>query len=95
MSYIDIVDLTGFIYNLQSVVTHGKNKKTLRISKKVVKDQTGCMEIVLFSSVIDKVSNNTCYDFKKKWECRNSRACVFKSQRKAELYQKMKVSRYL
>lgn len=66
MSYIDIVDLTGFIYNLQSVVIHGKNKKTLRISKKVVKDQTGCMEIVLFSSVIDKVSNNTCYDFKKK-----------------------------
>ena len=65
MSYIDIVDLTGFIYSLQSVVTHGKNKKTLRISKKVVKDQTGCMEIVLFSSVIDKVSNNTCYDFKK------------------------------
>ena len=61
----DIVDLTGFMYNVQSVVTHEKDGKTLRISKKVVKDQTRSMEIVLFSSVIDEVSNNTCYDFKK------------------------------
>ena len=31
-----------------------------------MKDQIGSMEIVLlFSSVIDEVSNNTCYDFKK------------------------------
>ena len=29
------------------------------------KDETGSTEIVLFSSVIDKISNNHCYDFKK------------------------------
>ena len=57
-----IVDLTGFMYKVQSVVTHEKDGKTLRISKKVVKDQTRSMEIVLFSSVIDEVSNNTCYE---------------------------------
>ena len=55
----DIVDLTGFIYNLKSVVTHKKGGKSQRISKNVVKDQTGSMEIVLFSSVIDEVSNNS------------------------------------
>ena len=33
--------------------------------KRVVKDQTGSMEIVLFSSVKDKVSNSRCHAFKK------------------------------
>ena len=48
----------------------------LIIRREVVKDQTGRMEIVLFNSVIDKVSNNTCYDFKK-IEYRNSWTFVF------------------
>ena len=30
-----------------------------------MKDQSGNIEIVLFSSVIDKISNNNCYDLEK------------------------------
>ena len=36
-----------------------------RKEKRVVKDQAGSMEIVLFSSVKDKVSNSRCHAFKK------------------------------
>ena len=36
-----------------------------RKEKRVVKDQTGSMKIVLFSSVKDKVSNSRCHAFKK------------------------------
>ena len=35
------------------------------------------MEKVISSSVIDEVSNNTYYDFKKKWEYINTSTCVF------------------
>ena len=30
-----------------------------------MKDQTGSIEIAFFRSVIDKISNNNCYDLKK------------------------------
>ena len=56
------MDISGLIYNLQQETT--KKGAPLRIRKRIVKDQTGSMEIVLLSSVIDKISNN-CYDFKK------------------------------
>ena len=38
---------------------------TLLIRKEMIKDETGSIEIVLFNSLVDKVSNNTSYDFKK------------------------------
>ena len=53
----DIVDVTGFIYNLQPKETYKKDAKTLRIREGVV--------IVLFNPERDEVSNDTCYDFKK------------------------------
>ena len=37
----------------------------MRIRKVTMKDQTGSIEIAFFSSVIDKISNNNCYDLKK------------------------------
>ena len=40
-------------------------KKSLHIRKGMIRDQTGSIEIVLFSSLVDEVSNNTSYDFKK------------------------------
>lgn len=43
----------GFIYNLEPEVTHEKDGKTLRISKKDGKDQTRNMKVVRLSSVID------------------------------------------
>ena len=31
----------------------------------MIKDETGSIEIVLFNSLVDEVSNNTSYEFKK------------------------------
>ena len=61
----DIVDVTGLVYNLQTEAEHEKDGKPLRIRKGMIKDETGSIEIVLFSSIGDGVSNNTPYDFKK------------------------------
>ena len=44
---------------------HEKDGKPLPIQKEVTKDETGNIEIVLFSSLIDEVSSNTYYDFTK------------------------------
>ena len=59
------MDIFGLVYNLQQETTSQKEGAPLRIRKGIVKDQTGSIEIVFFSSVIDKKSNNNCYDFKK------------------------------
>ena len=61
----DIVDVTGLVYNLQTEVGHEKDGKPLRIRKRMIKDETGSIEIVIFSSLVDEVSNNTSYDFNK------------------------------
>ena len=61
----DIVDVTGLIYNLQTEAEHEKDGKPLRIRKGMIKNETESIEIVLFSSSVDEVSNNTPYDFKK------------------------------
>ena len=40
--------------------------ENLNLFKKgMIKNEIGSIEIVLFSSLVDKVSNNTSYDFKK------------------------------
>ena len=62
----DIVDISGLVYNLQQETTNQKEGAPFRIRKGIMKDQTGSIEIVLFSSVIDKISNNNrCCDLKK------------------------------
>ena len=53
------------LYNLKTEAEHGKDGKPLPIQKEVIKDETGNIEIVLFSSLIDEVSSNTSYDFTK------------------------------
>ena len=50
---------------MQTETEHKKDGKALRIRKGMTKNETGCTEIVLFSSLVDEVSNNTSYDFKK------------------------------
>ena len=60
-----MVDVTGLVYNLQTEAEHKKDGKPLRIRKTMIKDETGSIEIVLFSSLVDEVWNNTSYDFKK------------------------------
>ena len=57
--------MKGNIYVLQPQVTHEKDGKILGIRKGFVKNQRESMKIVLFRSVIDEVSNNTCHDLKK------------------------------
>ena len=59
------MDIFGLVYNLQQETTSQKEGAPLRIRKGIMKDQTGSIEIVFFSSVIDKISNNNCYDLKK------------------------------
>ena len=61
----DIVNVTGLVYNLQKEAEHEKDGKPLRIRRGMIKDETRTIEIVLFSSLVDEVSNNTPYDFKK------------------------------
>ena len=59
------MDISGLMYNLQQETTSQKESAPLHIRKDIMKDQTGSIEIVFFSSVIDKISNNNCYDLKK------------------------------
>ena len=59
----DIVDVSGLVYNLQQETTNQKEGAPLPIRKAIMKYQIGSIEIVLFSSVIDKISNSNCYDF--------------------------------
>ena len=61
----DIADVTSLVYNLQTEVEHEKDGKLLRIRKGIIKDETESIEIVLFSLLVDEVSNNTSYDLKK------------------------------
>ena len=56
----DIVDVTGLIYNLQQETTTEKDGKPLKIRKGIIKDETGNMEIIFFSDIIDEVKNNLC-----------------------------------
>ena len=73
----------------------GKDGKTLGIREGVVKFQSGSMEIVLFSTVIDEVSNKTYYHFKKMRIQIFMDVRVLKSTETTTNFQKMKVSRYL
>ena len=61
----DIVDISGLVYNLQQETASQKEGEPLRIREGIMKDQTGSIEIVFFSSVVDKISNNNCYGLKK------------------------------
>ena len=61
----DIVDVTSLVGNLQTEAEQEKDGKTLRIRKEMIKGETGSIEIVLFHSLVDEVSNNTSYEFKK------------------------------
>ena len=54
----DIVDISALVYNLQQETINQKEGAPLRIRKGIIKDQTGNFEILLFSSVIDKIPNN-------------------------------------
>ena len=57
----DIVDVTGLVYNLQTEVEHDKDGKSLLFRKGMIKDETRSIEIVIFSSLVDEVSNNISY----------------------------------
>ena len=61
----DLIDLKGFIYSVQSKETYEMQRKTLHFRKQNVKDQTGIIPTVLFSSVKEKVSNNRWHPLKK------------------------------
>ena len=50
---------------MQTEAEHEKDGKPRRIRKGMIKDETGSIEIELFSSLVVEVSNNTSYDFKK------------------------------
>ena len=58
----DIVEVSGLVYNLQQETTNQKEGAPLPIRKAIMKYQIGSIEIVLFSSVIDKISNSNSYD---------------------------------
>ena len=51
------MDVSRLVCNLQEETTNQKEGATLRIRKGIMKDQTESIEIILFSSVIDKISN--------------------------------------
>ena len=49
-----------------------------KMEKGIIKDETGSIEIVLFSSLVDEVSNNTSYDFKKMRVQKFMNECILK-----------------
>ena len=57
VQYMILVDVTCLVFNLQTEAKHEKDGKPLRIRKGMIKDKTGSIEIVLFSSLVDEVSN--------------------------------------
>ena len=63
---------------MQTEAEHEKDGKPLRLRKGIIKDETGSMEIVLFSSLVDEVSNNTSYDFKKMRVQKFMNECILK-----------------
>ena len=73
------MDISGLVYNLQQKTTSQKEGATLRIRKGIMKDQTGSIETVFFSSVIDKISNNNCHDLKKMKIQKFMNNCILKS----------------
>ena len=73
------MDISGLVYNLQQETTNQKEGAPLQIRKGIMKDQTGGIEIVLFSSVIDKISNKNCYDLKKMRIQKFMNNCILKS----------------
>ena len=75
----DIFDVTGVIYNLQTEAEYEKDGKPLHIRKGMIKDETGSIETVLFSSLEDEVSNNPLYDFTKMRVQKFMNDCILKS----------------
>ena len=63
---------------MQTEAEHEKDGKPLRLRKGIIKDETGSIEIVLFSSPVDEVSNNTSYDFKKMRVQKFMNECILK-----------------
>ena len=63
---------------MQTEAEHEKDGKPLRLRKGIIKDETGSMEIVLFSSLVDEVSNNTSYDFKEMRVQKFMNECILK-----------------
>ena len=61
-----VIHDSGYIWiSLQPATTNQKEGAQLRIRIVIMKDQSGNIETVLFRSVIDKLSNNNCYDLEK------------------------------
>ena len=65
MNVLYMIQLIYSWYNLQTEAENEKDGKPLRIRKGMIKYKTGSIEIVVFSSLVDEVSNNTSYDFQK------------------------------
>ena len=55
--YMILVHVTCLVLNLQTKAKHEKDGKPLRLRKGMIKDKTGSIEIVIFSSLVDEVSN--------------------------------------
>lgn len=58
----DIVNVSGFVFNLEEESSVTKDGKQIRIRKGKFKDHSDTIQIVLFESFIDKILNENCYD---------------------------------
>lgn len=52
-----MIDVTELLHNLHQETKTKNDGKPLRIRKGIIKDKTGNMKIVFFSTIIDKVKN--------------------------------------
>ena len=53
----DIIAVTGLVYNLQTEAEYRKDGKTLRLRKGMIKNETGDVEIVRFSLLLEEITH--------------------------------------
>ena len=50
------------MFNLQEPTTVVKDGKSLRLRRGMIKDSTNKMPIIIFESLIEQISEGSCYD---------------------------------
>ena len=53
----DIVNVTGIVYNLESVKTADKNEKKIHLRKATLQDKTDDIPITIFGDLVNQINN--------------------------------------
>ena len=63
----DIANISVLVFNLQEPTTVVKDGKPLWLTRGITKDNTDKMPIIFFESLIEQISEGSCYDMTDMW----------------------------